>query len=98
MTDRRSWLSLVLALVMLAAMPSAPATAQTRFVFANESPYDTMDPHAAFHVGRVAVRLNLYDGLYRWLDNPPKLEPWLASSPTVCPDGPTDAFNSRRAA
>ena len=52
------------------AAPLAPAEAQTRFVFANESPYDTMDPHAAFDVGRVAVRLNLYDGLYRWLDNP----------------------------
>ena len=52
-----------------------------RFVFANESPYDTMDPHAAFDVGRVAVRLNLYDGLYRWLDNPAVLQPWLAESP-----------------
>jgi len=70
MTDRRSWLTLVLALVILAVVPSAPA-AQTRFVFANESPYDTLDPHAAFDVGRVAVRLNLYDGLYRWVDNPP---------------------------
>src|SRR2546426_1156761 len=96
MTDRRSWLSLVLALVTLAAMPSAPATAQTRFVFANESPYDTMDPHAAFDVGRVAVRLNLYDGLYRWLDNPPKLEPWLAESHTVSPDGLTYTFKLRR--
>ena len=82
MTDRRAWLLLIIALVLLAAIPSA-AVAQTRFVFANESPYDTMDPHAAFDVGRVAVRLNLYDGLYRWLDNPPKLEPWLAESHTV---------------
>src|SRR3989454_486564 len=98
MTDRRSWLSLVLALVTLAAMPSAPATAQTRFVFANESPYDTMDPHAAFDVGRVAVRLNLYDGLYRWLDNPPKLEPWLAESHTVSPDGLTYTFKLRSGA
>ena len=82
MTHGRSWLILVSAR-LLAAIPPAPAVAQTRFVFANESPYDTMDPHAAFDVGRVAVRLNLYDGLYRWLDNPPKLEPWLAESHTV---------------
>src|SRR5206468_275020 len=95
MTDRRSWLSLVLALVMLAAIPSAPATAQTRFVFANESPYDTMDPHAAFDVGRVAVRLNLYDGLYRWLDNPPVLNPWLAESHAVSSDGLTYTFKLR---
>src|SRR3989454_1381958 len=98
MPDRRSWLSLVLALVMLAAIPSAPATAQTRFVFANESPYDTMDPHAAFDVGRVAVRLNLYDGLYRWLDNPPVLQPWLAESHTVSPDGLVYTFKLRRGA
>ena len=65
MTDRRAWLIVLLTLVVLATMPSIPAAAQTRFVFANESPYDTMDPHAAFDVGRVAVRLNLYDGLYR---------------------------------
>ena len=72
------------------------ATAQTaaasRFVFANESDYDTMDPHAAFDVGRVAVRLNIYDGLMRWQKNPAKLEPWLAESYTISPDGLNYAF------
>jgi peptide/nickel transport system substrate-binding protein len=77
---------------------AAPVLAETRFVFANESPYDTLDPHAAFDVGRVAVRLNLYDGLYRWLDNPPKLEPWLAESHTVSADGLTYTFKLRRGA
>jgi len=71
MTHGRSSLILAIVIGMLAAVSSTPVLAQTRFVFANESPYDTMDPHAAFDVGRVAVRLNLYDGLYRWLDNPP---------------------------
>src|SRR2546429_1515276 len=90
-----------LAMIVLAAMviaTAAPAPAQTRFVFANESPYDTLDPHAAFDVGRVAVRLNLYDGLYRWLDNPAKLEPWLAESHTVSPDGLRDTFKLRKGA
>src|SRR5262245_6395036 len=96
MTRGRFWLILALSLVLLMAIPAAPVTAQTRFVFANESPYDTMDPHAAFDVGRVAVRLNLYDGLYRWLDKPPKLEPWLAESHTVSPDGLTYTFKLRR--
>ena len=97
MTHTRAWLTvLVLAVMTLAA--AAPAAAQTRFVFANESPYDTMDPHAAFDVGRVAVRLNLYDGLYRWLDNPPVLTPWLAESHTVSPDGLTYTFKMRRGA
>src|SRR2546425_201891 len=88
-----------LAVIVLAAMviaTAAPALAETRFVFANESPYDTLDPHAVFDVGRVAVRLNLYDGLYRWLDNPPVLHPWLAESHTVSADGLTYTFKLRQ--
>ena len=98
MTHRLSWLTVALVLLALVAAPAAPVGAQTRFVFSNESPYDTLDPHAAFDVGRVAVRLNLYDGLYRWLDNPPKLEPWLAESHTVSPDGLTYTFKLRHGA
>src|SRR6185436_4397601 len=111
MTHRRGWrqrfsnqasVALSCALIVMAAVVAVglalPADAQIRFVFANESPYDTMDPHAAFDVGRVAVRLNLYDGLYRWLDNPPKLEPWLAESHTVSSDGLTYTFKLRKGA
>src|SRR5215468_9545410 len=97
MTRGRTWLLLILLLAVV-ALPPASAWAETRFVFANESPYDTMDPHAAFDVGRVAVRLNLYDGLYRWLDNPPKLEPWLAESHAVSQDGLTYIFKLRKGA
>jgi peptide/nickel transport system substrate-binding protein len=97
MSEKRSWL-LVILLLSVIALSARPALAQTRFVFANESPYDTMDPHAAFDVGRVAVRLNLYDGLYRWLDNPPVLQPWLAESHTVSTDGLTYTFKLRHGA
>jgi peptide/nickel transport system substrate-binding protein len=75
-----------------------PASAQRgggRMVFANGSPFDTMDPHKTFDVGRVAYRLNMYDGLLRWLDNPPKLEPWLAESFTVSEDGLRYTFKLR---
>ena len=72
------------------------AEAKTRFVFANESDYDTMDPHAAFDVGRVAVRLNIYDGLMRWQKNPAMLEPWVAESHTISQDGLTYTFKMRR--
>jgi ABC-type transport system substrate-binding protein len=97
MTHGRAWLILILLLAAV-VLPAAPTLGQTRFVFANESPYDTMDPHAAFDVGRVAVRLNLYDGLYRWLDNPPVLQPWLAESYTLSPDGLTYTFKLRKGA
>ncbi len=72
------------------------AEAKTRFVFANESDYDTVDPHAAFDVGRVAIRLNIYDGLMRWQNNPAVLEPWVAESHTISPDGLTYTFKLRR--
>ena len=97
MTLIRAW-GAMLAFAIALVVGAAPATAETRFVFANESPYDTMDPHAAFDVGRVAVRLNLYDGLYRWLDNPPVLHPWLAESHTVSPDGLTYTLKLRKGA
>ena len=89
-------LAAVMAVVFAAT--AFPAAAASKFVFANESPYDTLDPHTVFDVGRVAVRLNLYDGLYRWLDNPPKLAPWLAEGYTVSPDGLTYTFKLRKGA
>src|SRR5262245_14697884 len=96
---RIGWpLAVVMLVIAGIAAGVTPGAAQTRFVFANESNYDTMDPHAAFDVGRVAVRLNLYDGLYRWLDNPPVLQPWLAESHTVSADGLTYTFKLRRGA
>src|SRR5437763_5516835 len=76
------------------ALPAEAAA--SRFVFANESDYDTVDPHAAFDVGRVAVRLNLYDGLMRWENNPAVLEPWVAESHTISPDGLTYTFKMRK--
>ena len=45
-----------------------------------------------FDYSRVATRLNFYDGLYRWLDNPPELSPWLAESHTISEDGLTYRF------
>ena len=77
--------------------PQSSAQAKDKFVFANSSAYDTMDPHAVFDVGRVAYRLNLYDGLLRWLDNPPKLNPWLAESYTISDDGLKYTFKLREA-
>ncbi|MCP5157460.1 MAG: ABC transporter substrate-binding protein [Ectothiorhodospiraceae bacterium] len=82
----------------LGGLPAGEAQAKDKFVFANSSPYDTMDPHAVFDVGRVAYRINLYDGLLRWQDNPPQLESWLAESHTVSDDGLKYTFKLREGA
>ena len=91
-----------IALVLgLAALGTAvPGTAQAggtgTFVFANATEYDTLDPHTVFDNSRVATRLNFYDGLYRWLDNPPVLTPWLAERHEVSDDGLTYTFHLRQ--
>jgi peptide/nickel transport system substrate-binding protein len=85
------------AVVAIGGMAAAPdmAEAKSKFVFANSSAYDTLDPHAVFDVGRVASRLNLYDGLMRWEDNPPQLQNWLAESYEISADGLTYTFTLR---
>ena len=65
----------------------ASAAESEKFVFLNTAPYDNLDPHQKFDVATVAVRLNIYDSLYRWLDNPPANTPWLAESFSVSDDG-----------
>ena len=80
------------------SVTSEHAEAKSKFVFANASAYDTLDPHAVFDVGRVAIRLNLYDGLLRWLDNPAKLTNWLAESYSISDDGLKYTFKLRKGA
>jgi ABC-type transport system substrate-binding protein len=79
----------------LALMTPTYGMAQDRYVHANNSAYDTLDPHTVRDVARVASRLNFYDGLYRWVDNPPELIPWLATDHSVSEDGLTWTFTLR---
>ena len=69
-----------------------------RIVTAINSPYDTLDPHAVFDIGRIATRLNMYDCLVRWVDNPPKLVLWLAEKVHISPDGLVYTFTLRSGA
>ncbi|OCW57045.1 ABC transporter substrate-binding protein [Hoeflea olei] len=97
--DRRSILKMIpaaaLGTMAFPAMGMAAGGAGGRYVHANNSAYDTLDPHTVNDVARVASRLNFYDGLYRWVDNPPKMIPWLATSHEVSEDGLTWTFQLR---
>lgn len=88
-TSRRDALKILVgsAVLLPAICEGAFGRSAGKFVFANNTLYDTLDPHTVFDASRVAVRFNLYDGLYRYVDNPPKLIPWLAESHTVSGDG-----------
>lgn len=71
----------------LAGLPRDAQAARTRFVTANNNAYDILDPHQVFDIGRIAIRLNMYDAPTRWVDNPPKLEMWLVEAPAISADG-----------
>jgi peptide/nickel transport system substrate-binding protein len=79
----------------LAGVRRAEAAGRVRYVTANNNPYDILDPHQVFDIGRIAIRLNMYDCLVRWVDNPPKLEMWLAEKVDITNDGKTYTFTLR---
>lgn len=90
LTRRTAMLSTAIA--GLFGTTKAALAARQKFVTANNNPYDLLDPHQLFDIGRIAVRLNMYDALTRWVDNPPKLEPWLIADQSISPDGKIYTF------
>src|ERR1700737_3857516 len=87
--DRRKLLSAGGAALASGFSGGASAASGKHFITANNSPYDTLDPHVVFDIGRIATRLNMYDCLVRWVGNPPKLEMWLAEKIDISPDSAT---------
>src|SRR5512136_3307865 len=61
-------------------LPSAFGAEDERFLIADPSEMNTLDPMASVDVGRAFYRLNFYDSLTRWRDVPPEIQPWLAES------------------
>ena len=99
---QRNFAVLLVAVLLIAATtmvgPARASATSPRFVFAVSSTYDSIDPHVVVDQPRIAARLNLYDGLLRWVDNPAKLEPWLAEKHTVSPDNQSYVFTLRKGA
>jgi ABC-type transport system substrate-binding protein len=93
--DRRGLLTAGGAALTSGFTGGALAAADKNFVTANNSAYDTLDPHVVFDIGRIATRLNMYDCLVRWVDNPPKLQLWLAEKIDIAPDAVTYTITLR---
>jgi ABC-type transport system substrate-binding protein len=85
------------ATLSLAGARTALAGGTGKFVTANNNSYDTLDPHVVFDIGRIASRLNLYDALVRWTDDPPKLNMWLAEKVDISPDALSYTFTLKDA-
>jgi peptide/nickel transport system substrate-binding protein len=82
---------------LIALAPQAIAAAPGVLVSGDNLPAN-VDPHQVFDVPMQLYSLNVYDNLYRYQGNPPKLEPWLAQSHIVSPDGLTWEFKLRSGA
>lgn len=67
-----------------------------KFIWAREAVFDNLDPHLVYDVSRIASRLNLYDGLYRWQNNPPEIVPWVAEGLQISEDGLIWTFKLRK--
>ncbi|TDR89783.1 ABC transporter substrate-binding protein [Enterovirga rhinocerotis] len=71
---------------LIAATAGAKAATPGVMVRSDNQPLN-LDPHQVFDVPMMGYSLNAYDTLYRYLDNPPKLTPWIAESHTSSEDG-----------
>ncbi len=80
-----------LALGLAAPAPSHAQQDKNVLVWGDTLPAG-LDPHAIFDVPMQFILLNAYDTLYRYMGNPPDLQPWLASGHTVSEDGLTWTF------
>lgn len=89
--------ALVASLLATAPVMAVAQTAPRPLVWGDTLPA-TLDPHAIFDVPSQFILLNVYDGLYRYQGNPPRLEPWLAESHSVSADGLTWEFTLRAGA
>jgi peptide/nickel transport system substrate-binding protein len=92
---KRALTLLALGLVLVAV--AAPAHAQSTMVWGDNLP-SNLDPHALYDVPSSFIQLNVYDNLYRYEGNPPKMKPWLAESYTASKDGKTWDFKLRKGA
>jgi peptide/nickel transport system substrate-binding protein len=91
--SRRSFGGLVAA-VMLAPSWHADAADPTTLVSASGLPAN-LDPHQVFDVAMQGLILNAYDMLYHYQNDPPELQPRLATGHTVSEDGLVWEFQLR---
>ena len=93
MKRAKSIVATILAGLALSAVAPTQLTAQDKntLVWGDTLPAG-LDPHAIFDVPMQFILLNAYDTLYRYIGNPPDLQPWLARSHAVSEDGLTWLF------
>jgi peptide/nickel transport system substrate-binding protein len=90
----RRQLGVATAATLIASTLKAQAMEPDTFVTAFGLPAN-LDPHQVYDVPMQALMLNAYDNLYRYENDPPVIEPWLAESHTTSDDGLVWTFKLR---
>ncbi len=62
-------------------------------VFSGGQPVPVLDPHVKYDYSTRLMQQSIYDALLKYIDNPPKIIPWLAKSWDVSKDGLTYTFH-----
>ena len=94
------------ALLVLLALHSLVATASAFervgdkkiLVFAGRQEVPTIDPSIKYDWSIRMMQQALYDGLVKYVGNPPEIQPWLAERWEVSPDARTWTFHLARQA
>ena len=73
------------ALALCFASAAASPEEKRRVVLGTSATFSTFDPHVIDDSAQNLVRLNVYDGLARWVGSPPRLHLWLAHRHDVSP-------------
>lgn len=68
----------------------------SKFIYSWGLYIQTLDPHVRADVPPFSFKLNLYGELYRYIDSPPKLVPWIARSYEASPDATKWIFHLNR--
>jgi peptide/nickel transport system substrate-binding protein len=91
-------MKILLTLILLTAVAAAPASAFERvgdkkiLVFAGRQEVPTIDPSIKYDWSIRMMQQALYDGLVKYVGNPPEIVPWLAERWEVSPDARTWTF------
>ena len=79
----------------LAAVPAAAQTPPGVLIVGQIAEPKSLDPHAATALNDFRILVNVYDGLVRFRDGTLEVEPALAESWAISPDGLTYTFELR---
>jgi peptide/nickel transport system substrate-binding protein len=94
---RRTWLAATAAAGTVAVTRGAKAFIadgnRRTFVFSGGQPVPVLDPHQKYDYSTRMMQQSIYDGLLKYVGNPPKIVPWLAKSWDLSPDGLTYTFH-----